>query len=750
MALSAATLKQFQDFAAKHDLKAFEDAWITAIADDTSDAEGLLEAISALESQGQFQKAIQFLHLLLDAYLESRADDEALLVLHRLAKLAGRDARLRDRYLTVLRRKYADHPGLDALVRESGIENELDVGAAADRLQSYLAFRPGAYVEHPAGWGVGTVRSVDPENATVTIDFEDMKGHELEMAMATSITRHLDSDDFRAMRFDRMDQLKAMAESDPVELVKKVVRSRARESTVRDLRHVLTDGVIPAKDWSKWWTKTRALVKRDGNLKISTGNNPTLELVAVEQAFSDQTLVNVAQLKDLPRKIKYVRELFIELETHPETRPALVVAAGVLAKTARAEKAKFPGAMLSVALMLEKIAQVDDQYVVPEDLILERVLDDPWQLVDVLGTVPIAADRKEILQRVHKRFPEEWPELFERLMYIGEGDVNDHILREFTSTGAFDRLTRVIFDLLKKFREHRSAFLWFVRTTLKGNLHKALPHPELRSLLERTLLLHTYVNTRFLQTNDPELRKEMRNIEKILTAQGSSFVKKAVKECAIEDAVDFYNIVRGSRSLPDDVKDNVVAGLLRTRPEIARERARAEEREAPIIDERVIYVTAAGYARYEAEFNKLVNDEIPKNAREIGNAASFGDLSENAEWTAALEKQSNLTQKAEDMRIALEKARVIDLTTTTDEYAQVGCRVEVENLATNAIESFTLLGPWDANMEKGIISYMSPLGRALLGKTPGEEIEVVLPAGLSNYRVKRISIASAVGQEQGA
>ncbi len=754
MSSNSQSMKRLIELASQHDLKPFEDLWIETIAADTSNVEGLLEAIAALESQGQFGKAASFLNLLLPSYLDDpNADEAALLCLKRLAKVSARDRNLRENFLKVFRRKYADNPGLDTCIEHSGIMKEMDISDAVDKLESYLRFSPGSYLEHPAGWGVGIVSAVDHDEATVTIEFRDMPGHELGFEMARNITRYLPDDDFKAMKFDRLGQLQEMAEKDPVALVRCVVSSRERKTTVRDLRDRLTDGVIPVKDWSKWWTKTRSKVKRDPNFKVGTGNNPLVEVMAAELAFEDQTLTNMAALRGLPKKIKYVRELFNEIDSHPETRPALTMAAGVLAKIAAEEKKKFPGATLSLALMLEKVAEIKDDYQIPEALKLEGLLADPYSFLETLPTVPIAADRKDILARVRDRFPDIWPEIYEKALYLGESDVCDFCLKELITIGAFDRATRAIFDFLSKFREYRGSFLWYVKLCLKGSAHKALPIPSLQSLLEKCLLLHSHCNNRFMQgeADAEDYRKECRTIEKVLEGKSCQLIRKTLKACNTAEALDFYNMIRGSRSLPDDVKDALVAAVIRTRPEVAKLRAEAEDDGSHLpgfIDERVIYVTATGYRKYEQTYNNLVNNDIPKNAAEINRAASYGDLSENAEWSAAIEKQTALTQKAEEMREALEKARIIDTSLVNGESVAVGCRVKLTNLESKAEESYTLLGPWDVDMEKKIISYLSPLGRGLLGRSVGSETEVELPAGKASYKILEIQVAPTLIAEQ--
>ncbi len=750
MSVKSKTIKRLVDLAQKHDLKPFENAWCEAIANDSSDVDGLLEAVYALETQGHLGKAATYINMLLPCYIDDPAkDDEALKCLQHLATVSSRDRNLRENFLKILRRKYADNEGLETLIEHSGILNDMQVADCAEKLESYLKFKPGSYVEHPAGWGVGTVASVDTLEGTVTIDFAELKGHELGLDMARSITNHLAPDSFKAMKYDRIEELQKMSKEDPVGLVKCLVTSRERKTTVRDLRERLTEGVIPTKDWSKWWAKTRTKAKRDANVKMTTGNNPTVEVTVAEQNFEDQTLINLSGLKTLPKKIKYVRELFNELTEHPETRPALMIAAGVLAKSAAEEREQYPGAAISLALMLEKIAALEENYEIPEDLQLDNILSDPFSFLDNLATVPINADRKEVLARVKENFPEEWAEAFERASYLGETDICEYCIKELLAIKAYDRTTRAVEDFITKFRDLRGSFMWYTKLRLKKKINKELPHPTLKSLLEKVFLLHSHCTSKFLLCDDKApmkepYRKECKDIEKLLLAKKSQLLRDTLDACTIQEASAFYTMVRGSRSLPEDVKDSLVATLLRSRPEVAKRRAEAEERRQDAIggiDENIIYVTAEGYARYEDEYNIVVNDEIPKNAAEITRAASFGDLSENAEWTAALEKQSALTARAEEMKTALDKARIIDVDGINNETVSVGCEVVITNVETDVTESYTLLGPWDSDMEQRIISYMAPLGRGLLGKSLGEEIEVTLPSGTSTFHIDAINIA---------
>jgi len=149
----------------------------------------------------------------------------------------------------------------------------------------------------------------------------------------------------------------------------------------------------------------------------------------------------------------------------------------------------------------------------------------------------------------------------------------------------------------------------------------------------------------------------------------------------------------------------------------------------------VIYTTLRGYHTKESELKHVLEIEVPQNAEDLGRAASFGDISENAEYTAALEKQDHLMRRVRELREALDKARILDPGEVTTERVVVGTRVRLRNVKKGSEETYALLGPWDANIERGVISYMSPVGLGLLGKQKGAHAEIQLPDGTVSYEI---------------
>jgi transcription elongation factor GreA len=152
----------------------------------------------------------------------------------------------------------------------------------------------------------------------------------------------------------------------------------------------------------------------------------------------------------------------------------------------------------------------------------------------------------------------------------------------------------------------------------------------------------------------------------------------------------------------------------------------------------VIFTSSEGLEAFRAEFIELRDVKIPANSEAIGAAASQGDLSENAEYDAALEDQRNLTNQAGEMEARLKKAKDLREVEIPDDVVAPGVRVSVQDLDKNSEEQYRILGPWDGRFGDDIISYLAPLAGGLLGLEVGEEATIDLPTGPRRLKVQSI------------
>jgi transcription elongation factor GreA len=150
-------------------------------------------------------------------------------------------------------------------------------------------------------------------------------------------------------------------------------------------------------------------------------------------------------------------------------------------------------------------------------------------------------------------------------------------------------------------------------------------------------------------------------------------------------------------------------------------------------------MTISGAQKLRAQLHELKTVERPKITKAIGEARLHGDLSENAEYHAAREQQSFIEGKIATMEHTLADAQIIDVTKINAEGNVVfGATVDLLNLDNDDNVSYQIVGEYEADIGKNLISISSPIARALIGKQEGDEVEVNAPGGIIEYEILEV------------
>ncbi|WP_163848975.1 transcription elongation factor GreA [Pseudooceanicola aestuarii] len=153
-----------------------------------------------------------------------------------------------------------------------------------------------------------------------------------------------------------------------------------------------------------------------------------------------------------------------------------------------------------------------------------------------------------------------------------------------------------------------------------------------------------------------------------------------------------------------------------------------------------IPMTRAGHTALETELKQLKSVERPAIIRAIAEAREHGDLSENAEYHSAREKQSFIEGRIKELEGVLSLAEVIDPTTLSGSI-KFGATVTLVDEDTDEEKTYQIVGEHEANIEKGLLNIKSPIARALIGKEEGDSVEVRTPGGDRAYEVLKIKFA---------
>ena len=146
-------------------------------------------------------------------------------------------------------------------------------------------------------------------------------------------------------------------------------------------------------------------------------------------------------------------------------------------------------------------------------------------------------------------------------------------------------------------------------------------------------------------------------------------------------------------------------------------------------------MTSDGLKTLEDELKTLKSHERPAIIKQIAEAREHGDISENAEYTAARERQGFIEGRIGELEDIISRAEVIDLSKLSGKIVKFGATVRLADEDTEEKVKYQIVGPYEADLNKGRISITSPIGRALIGKTVGDSVEVQTPRGAKMYEV---------------
>ncbi len=151
-----------------------------------------------------------------------------------------------------------------------------------------------------------------------------------------------------------------------------------------------------------------------------------------------------------------------------------------------------------------------------------------------------------------------------------------------------------------------------------------------------------------------------------------------------------------------------------------------------------IPMTRDGYERLQDELKNLKFNERHEIIAAIEEARSHGDLSENAEYHAARERQSFVEGRIQELEAALSRSQIIDVKSLSGDKVVFGATVDLNDADTDIKTTYQIVGQYEANLDKGLISLQSPLARALIGKEVGDFVEFSTPGGMKTYEILKV------------
>jgi len=584
---------------------------------------------------------------------------------------------------------------------------------------------PGTFCVHKS-WGVGRIAAWDLLGDRMLIDFEGKPGHPMKLSFAIGSLEIIPGEHFLARRHAELDSLKALAQDNPPALVELALKSSGNTLHLDDLERLIKGRIVPDADYKKWWEAAKRSLKTHRHVVVPAKRTENLVLRDQTEGAGGQMVKSFLAARDLKGKLAAIASIQKDIDLFTDPKQELIPVFQDISDTARkAVKLNLKAALQLLLVRDELVESLGTTAPMGSMKVSDLICETKDSLADAIKTFSSA-----MLARIYKAFPDAFPnrawvqEILHHLTKTG-GRAVAEIASVLDANDELDVLAEALKKTLRNRLLSADLLIWMAR--------------ERRALAESVFgidLGHAIFDV--IEHDHMEGGPKRTGRLQSLLSDDATLLSEIVTEAEDEDIRLLAKRVLNCSSFDELSRRSLMARIIKARPEmeaIMTDNAAAKSDDALI-------ASWESLERKKKELDELVNVKIPDNKREIQIARAEGDLRENGGYKAARDQQAVLLRLQAKYERELRNAHGTDFANVPTDKVGIGTVVDVEDIQSGEKETFTILGAWDGDLEKNIISYLSDSAKALIGKAAGEEAS--LPTdGLNITRQVRINAIRA-------
>jgi transcription elongation GreA/GreB family factor len=591
---------------------------------------------------------------------------------------------------------------------------------SADQLEKLT---PGTFCLHKS-WGFGRVAEWNLLLNQILIDFKGKKKHGMQLQYAAENLAVIPPEHFLARKATDLPAIKNQLKKDPGAAMRNILEGLGGQATISQISEMMVGDIFTEAEWKRWWDSTKKVLKQEGHFLIPAKKNEPVQWRAEAVSRANELIAafeQARQPKDQAAALDQIIKFHNEFNA-PETQlqPIIDSIEGTAARNQRLHPALVFELVIARDDLLARCPQLKTTN--PALTLLRLIADEEARLANILPQLPSAKERR-VLQALPTALGERWSARALLLMQGSHARAVSQIPRIFSETGQQADLRAA---LERSIREHSATsemLVWLCKE--RDGEWKELMTPDLLGAILSALERDQHnENSRGSKLRDL-LLDDRELIPDMFAGAESGVARDAMRRLMLSPTFD------------ELTKRSLLARIIKLYPEL-ESLITGAERETK---SEALVVSWSSLEKRKAEFEELVNKKIPENSKEIGVARSYGDLRENFEFKAAKEMQAVLMRRKSELEAALHLARGTAFENPDTTQVSIGTVVTLREPDSGSEESYTVLGAWDGNPERHIISYQTAIGQALLGHKIGDVVTLNQDEGSGTFEIVSISPA---------
>jgi len=590
---------------------------------------------------------------------------------------------------------------------------------AAERLD---ALKPGTFCLHKS-WGFGRVAGWNLLLNQILIDFTGKKAHPMQLEYAAENLTLIPAEHFLARKASDLAATRKLAKDDPVALVRNILEGLDGQATAQQISDWMVPDLFTEAEWKRWWESARKQLKGSGVFSIPAKKTESIQIRAAGISHADELIDAFNQARQPKQQVVALEQIVKSHQHFKEPEKQLQPVIATIENVATRNQKLHPELAVELLLgrddLLEHFPQLKTTHI---GLTLGKLIaDEERRLTLILPKLP-AAKEKRILQALPTALGDRWSARALQLMLATHGRMVAQIPHVFRDAGQHAELQEM---LERSVREHSATSEMLVWLCSERDNWRELIGPELLAAILSAL-----------EREQHSAPGRASKLQRLLMDDRQLF-QDMFGNADVGLARDALRRLQLSPLFDELTKRSLLARVVKVFPDLESMIAGAQSREkaAPLV------VSWSSLEKRKAEYEELVKKKIPENTKEISLARSYGDLSENFEYKAAKQMQAVLVRRRSELEQALQNARGTAFENPDTSRVSIGTIVTVRDKGSKKQETYTILGAWDGDPDRHIISYQTAIGQALLGHRAGEVVALSSDHGATQFEIVSIEPA---------
>ncbi|MDR2200856.1 MAG: GreA/GreB family elongation factor [Puniceicoccales bacterium] len=592
--------------------------------------------------------------------------------------------------------------------------------------------KEGSYCIHNS-WGLGHIEAYDPVLNKLKIIFEDREERLMDPVFCAKKLDILAENHILVQYKIDPKAIEERVKNTPVELLFSLIENHPHQELALSEIEFIFKRILGEKEFRRWWTVVKKLLAKDPFIVLSPKRSNTYVFREQPISVEDEVIEQIQMHKDPAKKIeiaarilKFSRESQIAMAT--EIRGVLDDLNHIMAGN---DKRLSTAQKLMCCWIRNDLTEVigeDMEYFEPTAESLIRDCNNLGKLVEELP----ASYFERFLLLVTCAFPDEWEMRCAHLLRNSQGRFTNECILFLTERGCHDFLKEC-------FRR------WLNECSLKSPLlHWIIKNRHVRKfadIISKELINFKLLKAIFLAIDSEALASTSSKRIPLaeLVSEDRNLIRDLLSDASEENARDLCQMLMQNQWFDALTKRLLLARFIKEFPSV--QSLISEKVSDKRLEDNSLIVSRTSFDAKKKEYEILINEKIPANKKAIETAREHGDLSENSEYKMARQDQELLLSRRDQLEIDLKKAHIIDFSAVDKNTVGIGSIVRLRSDGGEAGETveYAILGAWDSDPDRHILSYKTPLAQALLSRRVGDDVELTMGDKVSTWKIENIA-----------